>query len=66
VTERLIGLALRAPAGGALDDGRRHILPAGAVVLEAVARAAGAAGVIVSDHGIRHARARILLAGERR
>jgi len=63
-TERLLGLALSAPTGGVLDDDRRQILPAGAVVLEVVARAAGAARVVVSDHGIRHARARALLAAE--
>jgi exopolyphosphatase/guanosine-5'-triphosphate,3'-diphosphate pyrophosphatase len=63
-TERLVPLALAAAAGGgaALDAGRRRILPAGAVVLEAVARAAGAARVAVSDRGIRHARAEELLA----
>jgi exopolyphosphatase/guanosine-5'-triphosphate,3'-diphosphate pyrophosphatase len=64
-TERLVALALDAPASGALGDGRRHILPAGAVVVEAVARAAGAARVVVSDHGIRHARVRALLAEDR-
>jgi exopolyphosphatase/guanosine-5'-triphosphate,3'-diphosphate pyrophosphatase len=64
-TECLVMLALDAPASGALDDGRRHILPAGAVVVEAVARAAGAARVVVSDHGIRHARMRALLAEDR-
>src|SRR6185369_6051095 len=63
-TERLLGLALSAPTGGVLDDDRRQILPAGAAVLEVVARAAGAARVVVSDHGIRHARARALLAAE--
>jgi exopolyphosphatase/pppGpp-phosphohydrolase len=57
-------LALSAPTGGVLDDDRRQILPAGAAVLEVVARAAGAARVVVSDHGIRHARARALLAAE--
>ena len=64
-TERLVALALAAPASGTLDHGRRHILPAGAVVVEAVARAAGAARVVVSDHGIRHARLRALLAEDR-
>ena len=60
--DRLVTLALAAPVGGrALDAGRRRILPAGAVVLEAVARAAGAAHVVVSDRGIRHARLLTLL-----
>ena len=62
--ERLVPLALAGAAAGgaALDAGRRRILPAGAVILEAVARAAGAARVVVSDRGIRHARADELLA----
>ncbi len=65
-TERLVALALAQPArGSALDEGRRHILPAGAVVLEAVARAAGAARVVVSDRGIRHAHVLALLTGGR-
>jgi len=60
-TARLVALALE--GRGVLDPGRRRILPAGAAVLESVARAAGAARVEVSDHGIRHARLRELLAG---
>jgi exopolyphosphatase/guanosine-5'-triphosphate,3'-diphosphate pyrophosphatase len=38
----------------ALDPGRAAILPAGALVLEHVVRAVGAADVWVSDHGVRH------------
>jgi len=60
-TARLVALAL--DGRGVLDPGRRRILPAGAVVLECVARAAGAARVEVSDHGIRHARLHELFAG---
>ena len=60
-TARLVALAL--DGRGVLEPGRRRILPAGAVVLESVARAAGAARVEVSDHGIRHARLRELLGG---
>jgi exopolyphosphatase/guanosine-5'-triphosphate,3'-diphosphate pyrophosphatase len=67
-TERLVPLALAGAAsgGGLLDPGRRRILPAGAVVLERVARAAGVLEVAMSDHGIRHARVMALLssAGE--
>jgi exopolyphosphatase/guanosine-5'-triphosphate,3'-diphosphate pyrophosphatase len=59
-TERMVALALA--GGAALDPGRQRILPAGAVVLEAVARAAGAPRVMVSDRGIRHARVTALLA----
>jgi exopolyphosphatase/guanosine-5'-triphosphate,3'-diphosphate pyrophosphatase len=63
-TERLVRLAL-AGQSPALDAGRRRILPAGAVVLEAVARAAGAREAVVSDRGIRHARVMALLADGR-
>jgi exopolyphosphatase/guanosine-5'-triphosphate,3'-diphosphate pyrophosphatase len=38
-----------------LDPGRAAILPAGAIVLAAIASAAGASAVRVSDHGVRHA-----------
>jgi exopolyphosphatase/guanosine-5'-triphosphate,3'-diphosphate pyrophosphatase len=38
----------------ALDPGRAAILPAGALVLERVAAAAGAREVCVSDHGVRY------------
>jgi exopolyphosphatase/guanosine-5'-triphosphate,3'-diphosphate pyrophosphatase len=64
-TERLVGLAVAAGAAGLgpLDPGRRRILPAGAVVLESVARGAGASRVVVSDRGIRHAHAMALLSG---
>jgi exopolyphosphatase / guanosine-5'-triphosphate,3'-diphosphate pyrophosphatase len=49
----------------ALDAGRAAILPAGALVLERIAAAAGARGVSVSDHGVRHGylRERLLEAG---
>jgi exopolyphosphatase/guanosine-5'-triphosphate,3'-diphosphate pyrophosphatase len=60
-TDRLVAVAL--DGRGVLDPGRRRILPAGAVVLECVARAAGQARVHVSDHGIRHARLQEMLAG---
>jgi len=48
-----------------LDPGRAAILPAGALVLERVAAAAGASEVCVSDHGVRHGflRERLLAAG---
>jgi exopolyphosphatase/guanosine-5'-triphosphate,3'-diphosphate pyrophosphatase len=53
---RLLALPLAARARlGALDPGRAAILPAGALVLAEVVRAAGAAAVTVSDHGVRHA-----------
>jgi exopolyphosphatase / guanosine-5'-triphosphate,3'-diphosphate pyrophosphatase len=42
-------------AGGALDPARAAILPAGACILDAVARAAGSDAILVSDHGVRHA-----------
>jgi exopolyphosphatase/guanosine-5'-triphosphate,3'-diphosphate pyrophosphatase len=45
-----------------LDPGRAAILPAGALVLDRVARALGADGVVVSDHGVRHAYLRAALA----
>jgi exopolyphosphatase/guanosine-5'-triphosphate,3'-diphosphate pyrophosphatase len=38
-----------------IDPGRGAILPAGAVVVERLAEAAGADAVRVSDHGVRHA-----------
>jgi len=59
--------ALPAPARAALpalDPGRAAILPAGALVLERVARAAGATAVRVSDRGVRHAYLRERLAAE--
>jgi exopolyphosphatase/guanosine-5'-triphosphate,3'-diphosphate pyrophosphatase len=49
---------------GVLDEGRTLILPAGASILGAVARAAGATTVRVSEHGVRHAYLRRRLAGE--
>ncbi len=54
--DRLAGLARSAAADvpGVLDEGRARILPAGALVLEIVARAAGAATLRVSEHGVRH------------
>jgi exopolyphosphatase/guanosine-5'-triphosphate,3'-diphosphate pyrophosphatase len=61
---RVVALAL--DGRGALDPGRRRILPAGAVVLECVAHAAGVARVEVSDRGIRHARLGEILAGAAR
>lgn len=45
-----------------MDPGRAAILPAGALVLEYVGRASGAAGIVVSDHGVRHAYLRRRLA----
>jgi len=39
----------------ALEPGRAAILPAGAVVLERIAAAAGVTQVVVSTHGVRHA-----------
>ena len=49
----------------ALDPGRAAILPAGALIFQHVARAAGAAELWVSDHGVRHGylRERLLAAG---
>ena len=49
---------------GVLDEGRAQILPAGALVLARVARAAGAATIRVSEHGVRHAYLRRRLALE--
>jgi exopolyphosphatase / guanosine-5'-triphosphate,3'-diphosphate pyrophosphatase len=49
---------------GVLDEGRARILPAGALVLGRVARAAGAAVVRVSEHGVRHGYLRQRLAME--
>jgi len=53
--------AARAALPG-VDPGRAAILPAGALVLERVAVAAGAAVLAVSDHGVRHAYLRARLA----
>jgi exopolyphosphatase/guanosine-5'-triphosphate,3'-diphosphate pyrophosphatase len=47
---------------GMLDPERAAILPAGALVLEGIARALGADAVQVSDHGVRHAYLRERLA----
>ncbi len=59
----LAALAGRARDGdGVLDEGRARILPAGAAVLAAVARAAGVETLAVSDHGVRHAYLRRQLA----
>jgi exopolyphosphatase/guanosine-5'-triphosphate,3'-diphosphate pyrophosphatase len=52
------------PCAGVLDEGRAHILPAGAAVLAAVARAAGVTTLRVSEHGVRHAYLRRRLARE--
>jgi exopolyphosphatase / guanosine-5'-triphosphate,3'-diphosphate pyrophosphatase len=49
---------------GVLDEGRARILPAGALVLEHVARAAGVSTLRVSEHGVRHAYLRQRLAAE--
>jgi len=64
--ERLAALAAAAhdAADGVLDPGRARVLPAGACVLERVARAVGVATVRVSDHGVRHAFLRQRLAAE--
>ena len=60
--------ALAADAGRAatdvLDPGRARVLPAGACILEHVARAAGADTVRASEHGVRHAYLRQRLAEE--
>ena len=50
---------------GALDPGRVAVLPAGALLLDAVLHASGGAAVRVSDHGVRHAylRERLAAAG---
>jgi exopolyphosphatase/guanosine-5'-triphosphate,3'-diphosphate pyrophosphatase len=62
--ERLAAMPLAARAAlPALDAGRAAILPAGALVLEHVAAAAGASGIQVSDHGVRHAYLAERLAG---
>jgi exopolyphosphatase/guanosine-5'-triphosphate,3'-diphosphate pyrophosphatase len=62
---RLDGLARRArQVPGAIDEGRARILPAGALVIACVARAAGAAAIRVSEHGVRHAYLRRRLALE--
>jgi len=67
--ERLVELAQLPPAAlaarAALDPDRAAILPAGAAILERVVAAAGARGVTVSDHGVRHAylRERLLADG---
>lgn len=54
--ERLAAIpaAARVVSSG-LDPGRAMILPAGAVILERVLAASGAASVRVSVHGVRHA-----------
>src|SRR5581483_7789939 len=52
---RVHGHVLDRTGLGALDPVRAAILPAGALVLAEVVRAAGAAAVTVSDHGVRHA-----------
>jgi exopolyphosphatase / guanosine-5'-triphosphate,3'-diphosphate pyrophosphatase len=62
----LSALAAGAARAGAdvLDPGRAPVLPAGACVLEHVARAAGADTVRASEHGVRHAYLRQRLAAE--
>lgn len=62
VRRALVTPAAARAAWPSLDPGRAAILPAGAVVLERVADAAGADGVVVSDHGVRHAYLRARLA----
>src|SRR4029453_7688379 len=62
---RLVELGRGARAlPGVLDEGRAQILPAGALILTGVARAAGAAALRVSEHGVRHAYLRRRLALE--
>jgi exopolyphosphatase/guanosine-5'-triphosphate,3'-diphosphate pyrophosphatase len=67
---RLAHIARRARADrlgvltGVLDDGRARILPAGALVLEHVAREARVSTLRVSEHGVRHAYLRQRLAEE--
>jgi exopolyphosphatase/guanosine-5'-triphosphate,3'-diphosphate pyrophosphatase len=62
---RLGDLAARARVlPGALDEGRARILPAGAIVLAAIARAADAPVIRVSEHGVRHGYLRRQLARE--
>jgi len=46
----------------AIDSGRAAILPAGAAILERLVVATAAAEVVVSDHGVRHAYLRAMLA----
>ena len=62
----MAALAADATHAGAdvLDPGRARVLPAGACVLEHVARAAGADTIRVSEHGVRHAYLRQRLAQE--
>lgn len=56
LAERLAAMPLGARiAMPGLDAGRAAILPAGALVLERTAEAAGASEVRVSDRGVRHA-----------
>jgi len=59
--EALASLAA-SPRSSALDPDRAAILPAGALVLEVVSKALGADGIVVSDHGVRHAYLRERLA----
>jgi exopolyphosphatase/guanosine-5'-triphosphate,3'-diphosphate pyrophosphatase len=64
--ERLAAMPLAERAAlPSLGPERAAILPAGAVVLERVAEAAGAGAVCVSDHGVRHGylHARLAAAG---
>ena len=49
---------------GVLDEGRAQILAGGALVLGRIARAAAAATIRVSEHGVRHAYLRRRLARE--
>jgi len=66
VVAHMAALAADATHAGAdvLDPGRARVLPAGACVLEHVARAAGADTIRVSEHGVRHAYLRQRLAQE--
>jgi exopolyphosphatase/guanosine-5'-triphosphate,3'-diphosphate pyrophosphatase len=63
---RLAHIARQAPADlpGVLDEGRARILPAGALVLEHVAREVSVSTLRVSEHGVRHAYLRQRLAAE--
>lgn len=54
LVDRLPTLAARGDDAG-IDPGRARLLPAGAAVLAAVARATGHAGVVVSELAVRHA-----------
>ena len=66
LTDRVLMLPRAARADlGPLDPGRAAILPAGALVLDAIVRASGATAVQVSDHGVRHGylRERLAAAG---